>query len=126
MRYAFLLLATAALGTSTANAGALASPPSTPLPVEITASGDGTWYVRCDIERDLGQGLRELTKDRPSYRDDHMHRATCHYASNKKGLTIKIVGAGWACPFKGAAEGDCTLTDNKLGSGQFRIERSSH
>ncbi|MBC9032675.1 hypothetical protein IAG41_09750 [Sphingomonas sp. JC676] len=125
MSYKLLLLATALSASASANAGIIEQAASEPM-VEISASGDGTWYVRCQVQRDINSGLRELNKDRPAYRDDHMRRATCHYESNKKGLTIKIVGAGWACPFKGAAEGDCTFTDNKLGSGQFRIERSAH
>lgn len=101
------------------------APESTPaMPIEISASGEGTWYVRCEIERDGAEGgLRELNKARPAYRDDHMRSAACHFESNKRGLTIKIAGTGWACPFKGAPEGDCSLTDNR-GSGEFRIVRS--
>ncbi len=100
-----------------------AEPTGSGAPIEISASGEGTWYVRCDVESAINPGLRELNKARPVYRDGRMQSATCHYESNKRGLTIRIVGAGWDCPFKGAAEGDCTLVDNR-GSGEFRIKRS--
>lgn len=119
-----IALLAALLVPSFAQAGGLpAAASGSNAPIEISATGDGTWYVRCDIEG-FNSGLRELNKARPVYRDDRMQSAACHYESNKRGLTIKIVGAGWACPFKGAPEGDCTFVDSR-GSGEFRIRRSN-
>jgi hypothetical protein len=115
-----MMLISALVASASAQA---AEPAGSGSPIEISATGEGTWYVRCDIESGGNSGLRELNKGRPAYRDDRMQSAACHYESNKRGLTIKIVGAGWACPFKGAAEGDCTLVDSR-GSGEFRIKRS--
>lgn len=93
------------------------------VPIEISASGEGVWYVRCEVEPAVGSApYRELNKDHPSYRSDNLRSAACHYEANKKGLTIKITGAESACPFKGAAESDCTFSD-KIGSGQFRFKR---
>lgn len=119
-----MALMIALVASTSAQAGGLpAEAAGSGAPIEISATGDGTWYVRCDIESAVNPGLRELNKARPVYRDTRMQSAACHYESNKRGLTIKIAGAGWECPFKGAAEGDCTLVDSR-GSGEFRIKRS--
>lgn len=125
MTFKLMLIATLSLSASANAAQSAEVSKSVRGPIDISANGDGTWYVRCDIQGRNYQGMRELSKARPSYHDDQMTNAACHYESNKRGLTIKVVGTGWECPFKGAPEGDCMFVDKVSGSGTFRIRRSN-
>jgi invasion protein IalB len=111
---------TATLGMAAAMASmpadAATAPPS--AAVTIAATGEGAWYIRCDLNK--GSDLVELSTARPSYAANHLRSASCRYQANRTPLTITVSAPGWACPFHGA-EGQCQFVVRRFGDGEFRL-----
>lgn len=114
----------AALALALVNGNGVAIAKSVPSPFKLSATGEGRWTVRCDVES--GNGLvdhRELHPDKAgqaSFAGDKFNRVGCEYrAASDKPVTITVEGDAWGCPLPATTPGKCEQTVAPGGSGSF-------
>lgn len=115
----WLMLLTAGLLAGPVNAAP--APDAAPAP-GISANGEGSWEMICHIVADGDQLDRILGRDRSSYSNPKMQRASCSYKSPSTAPLVITITGTTACPFKGVSADACTLTVPKGRAGSFELK----
>lgn len=104
---------------------AYADAPSASL-VSIKGSGAGKWEVLCHVtSRGGDDSIRILEPSRDTFATNNIRLASCNYKNGSAGpLTISVSASAFACPFKGAPEGECAAVYSAGAFGTFELRKS--